>query len=65
MPRVTAPDISLEVLFGPFWKCLIFPCKGCREILGHGGEVHEAIFVVVSVVTNGLNVVFDVAFISV
>ena len=65
MPRVTAPNISLEVLFGSFWKCLIFPGKGCREILGHGGEVHEAIFVVVSVDTNGLNVAFDVAFISV
>ena len=65
MPRVTAPNISLKVLFGPFWKCLILSCEGCREILGHGGEVHEAIFVVVSVVTNGLNVAFNVAFISI
>ena len=44
--------ISIEELFGPFRKFktpyFVFSCKHCREIRGHWGEVHEAIFVVVS-----------------
>ena len=60
--------ISIEELFGPFRKFktpyFLFSCKHCREIRGHWGEVHEAIFVVVSTdlqtLTNRSNVAFNV-----
>ena len=47
----------------------VFLCKHCREIRSHWGEVHEAMFVVVSFPTNGssvaCNVVIWLSFLSI
>ena len=51
--------ISVQGLFGPFWKFYTYILYVCASIVqkirSHWGEVHEAILFVVSVPTSGSN----------
>ena len=56
--------ISIQELFGPFWKfklhILYFCARIVERIRNHWKEVHEAIFFVVGIPANGSNVAFNV-----
>ena len=53
--------LELLVHFGSFKRHILFFCASIdKKIRSHWGEVHEAMFVVVSVPTDGSNVAFHV-----
>ena len=63
--RTEKANISLKqsylVRFGSFKRHILYFHASYQEIRGHSGEVHEAIFVVRSCVSeNGSNVAFNV-----